>query len=418
MRVHDTDAFRVDGMVRLVELATSGEPLHETLQAMCKELSLIGHADVVSVYLRERDEGGDRLVLRANVGFPDSAVGRVVLAPGEGIVGTAAEVMRPISTSVAQEDSHYKHFPQIGEEAFPSLVAVPLQCGNCGRGVLVMQRSEAASFSDGEVALAQALAVPFALAIERAEADTPTHARSARLLGTTLVPGNALGRAAMLGTLESMRSAEGEDVGMQPAEAFEAVIEQLRRALRKIDPLLPSQQRRELAFFATLLDDQRLRSLLDKITERFGPLAGLRQLARHYASVSTGPAREPLMEQRAFETENLCLLVATRAMGRPLPGRGSVLVVAERLSAMVALAAVTSGCEGIIAASALDIDELGVAIARAGKVPVIAAVPGLFSWVRPGDTLRLDAEEGSETGAVRVNPPATAIRSYRRESKD
>src|SRR5690349_2114465 len=113
MHVHERDDLRVDGILRLIEAASDPGPLPKVLQRMCKHAATIAHADVVSVYVREQSNDGDTLVLRANVGFPATAIGKVTLALGEGIVGTAAEVMRPISAQVAQEDEHYKHVPEL-----------------------------------------------------------------------------------------------------------------------------------------------------------------------------------------------------------------------------------------------------------------------------------------------------------------
>src|SRR5262245_34644679 len=108
MHVHERDDLRVDGILRLIEAASEPGTLQKVLQSMCAHTATIAHADVVSVYVRDQADEGDFLVLRANVGFPASAIGKVRLALGEGITGTAAEVMRPISAQVAQEDAHYK----------------------------------------------------------------------------------------------------------------------------------------------------------------------------------------------------------------------------------------------------------------------------------------------------------------------
>ena len=204
MHVHERDDLRVDGILRLIEAASEPGSPAQVLQNMCKHVAVIGHADVVSVYVREQHDDADWLVLRANVGFPSSAIGKVRLAIGEGITGTAAEVMRPISAQIAEEDSHYKHVPELGEERFPSLLAIPLLVRGAVAGVLVLQRGEAAAFADTEVALGTALATTFSHALEHRGDVGRAPARSARLTGTALSDGTALGRASMLGTLEAL----------------------------------------------------------------------------------------------------------------------------------------------------------------------------------------------------------------------
>lgn len=413
MHVHERDDLRIDGILRLIEAASESGPLSKVLQRLCEHAATIAHADVVSVYVREQSDAGDFLVLRANVGFPTAMIGQVRLSMGEGITGTAAEVMRPISAQIAQEDAHYKHVPGLGEERFPSLLAIPLLVRGAVAGVLVLQRGEAAAFGDTEVALGTALATTFALALERRGDASRTPSRSARLTGTALVSGTALGRAIMLGTLEALRPAvsSGSSGPSQNVEAaFDAMAGILRKAGRKVQGELSPAARGLLESLLLMLDDQRLRTTAVERCGKHGIAPGLKQVAREYAvaTFASGSA-DPLLEQRAIEIENLCLLVATSASGLPLPSPGEVLVVAERLPAMAALTVVGGRAAAVVASGPLESSALGVEIARAAAVPVLANVAGLFAWVRPEDTLLVDAAQA----LLRVNPPATTIARYR-----
>lgn len=412
MHVHERDDLRVDGILRLIESASESGTLNKVLQKMCGHAATIAHADVVSVYVREQSDAGDFLVLRANIGFPSSAIGTVRLALGEGIVGTAAEVMRPISAQVAQEDAHYKHVPELGEERFPSLLAIPLLARGSVAGVLVLQRGEAAAFGDAEVALGTALATTFAHAIEHRDHPGRAPARSARLNGTVVVPGTALGRGLMLGTLEALHPARG---GVAASEsdvdhAFTAIATILRKAEKRVQATLEPAARGSLEILLLMLDDQRLRTIAAERCQKLGLAPGFRQVAREYAVATySGRASDPMLEQRAIEVESLCLLLATSACGLPLPSPGEVLIVAERLTAMAALTVIGGRAAAIVASAPLEDDSLGVKVARAGAVPVLSNVAGLFAWVRPEDTLLVD---GSQS-IVRVNPPATTIARYR-----
>jgi phosphotransferase system enzyme I (PtsP) len=412
MHVHERDDLRVDGILRLIEAASEQGPLSKVLQRMCGHAATIAHADVVSVYVREQSNEGDYLVLRANIGFPDSAIGKVRLALGEGITGTAAEVMRPISAQVAQEDKHYKHVPELGEERFPSLLAIPLVVRGLTAGVLVMQRSEAAAFAETEVALGTALATTFSHALEHRGDASRTPARSARLHGQIVVPGTALGRALMLGTLEALRpQRSGNPEPEQRIErAFEDVSTIVRKAERRVLSELPVTARDALESLLMMLEDQRLRTIAIERCQKHGIASGLKQVAREYAVATyVASAGDPLIEQRAIEVENLCLLLAASANGHPLPSPGEVLVVAERLTAITALCVIGGRAAAVVAGGALPEDSLGVAVARAAAIPVLADVAGLFAWVRPDDTLLVDCI----AGILRVNPPATTIARYR-----
>jgi signal transduction protein with GAF and PtsI domain len=108
MFVHERGNRSLDGLFRLIEVAGQPSPLEEVLSAICEQVAAVAPADVVSIYVRDEHEGESGFTLRANVGFPEDAVGRVRLRLGEGIVGFVAERMRPVSVETAERDEHFK----------------------------------------------------------------------------------------------------------------------------------------------------------------------------------------------------------------------------------------------------------------------------------------------------------------------
>src|SRR4051812_28199504 len=194
IQVHHRGDRGVDGILRLIELASHDGPIETMLSAMCDEVAAIAAAEIASVYVREGD--GDVLVMRGNHGFPESAIGHTSLAVGEGITGVVAEGMRPGSAANAAAESADKHVPGLGEEKFPVFAGVPLIGGGAAIGVLVMQRRKK-PFSADEVTLATALGAPVTLAIERRRASA---VRSARLVGHARGGGIVLGRAGVVPT--------------------------------------------------------------------------------------------------------------------------------------------------------------------------------------------------------------------------
>lgn len=418
MQIHKNDDWRVDGILRLIEEARKPGPLPAVLKTMCEQVAVIAHADVVSVYVRETTTDGDVLVMRANIGFPAAAIGHVRLRLGEGITGTAAEVMRPISASIGAEDSHYKFIPELGEEKFPSFLAIPLFVRGAAAGVLVLQRSEANAFTSAEVALSTALATTFAHALEGSKTSDSTELapRSARLVGVSCVQGVALGRALMLGTLEAIRERAMtiSDTAVAAQKGFADITGIVRRGVRRLEQKLSAADLRRLRSYSLMLDDQRLRDTVQQQCGKLGLVSGLKQVAREYAVATyvTGEA-DPLLEERATEVETLCLLVAAAACQFPLPSAGSVLIVAERLTAVAALTVAALNGAAIVASGHLEQDSLSLAVARAAGIPVLCDIPGLFAWVRPDDSVLVDADRG----VLRVNPPATQIARYRHNNK-
>lgn len=420
MQVHGSEDRRIDGILALIEESSRVAPLPEILERMCMQVAQIAHAEVVSVYVREEESARQVFVLRANVGFPREMLGNVKLELGEGITGFAAECLRPVSAAVAQQDTHYKHVPNLGEEQFPSFLSLPLVMGGQAMGVLNLQRKEGGDFTPAEVALCAALATPFTLALDRASNrasnDPAELGRSARLSGIPLGQGRAMGKAQSMLTFRALREPTGP--GLRARECVQAALgrvsDQVMRTLARLDTELLPDDRRALAALQVTLQDQRLLSLMAESSAELGVVTGLRKVARDYVAapymLSGEGAIDPWLSARAGEIEDLCLWIAAEASddgGGPMPGMVSVM--AERLGAFALIWSIARGVSAVVVGGNVDPKSLPAALARAAKLPTVAEVAGLFAWVRTGDTLLVDADQG----VVRVNPSASMLAQVR-----
>jgi phosphotransferase system enzyme I (PtsP) len=437
VRVHERGGDRaIDGILRLVEEASRERPLPDVLATLCAEIAGIMRAPIASVYLREEDDAGDIvLVMRANVGFPAEAVGRVSLRLGEGITGFVAQNLRPASVAVAETETHYKHVPGLGEEQFPCFAAVPvLVAGTCA-GVLVLQRKAGDPFDVAAVALTTAMATFVALALERARARAADGegargpaGQSARLSGVGVAAGEAIGRAEPLAgwsTLEAraaLRAATSEQDAPASTEArvrnaFATLGKDLVRAERRLASQLAPEAARALPGLLLVLEDERLVELAVEAANEQGVALGLKRVAREYAFApyragaggrgGPGPA-DAWLTDRAAEIEDLCLLAAARALELRVPGPGAVVMAPERLGAFLTLAAAAHRAAAIVVDAPLPtgaVGTLGAQLAVAAELPVVADVAGLFAWARAGDPVLVDGTRG----IVRINPPASAI---------
>jgi phosphotransferase system enzyme I (PtsP) len=406
IHVHHRGDRGVDGILRLIELASHDGPLEAMLTAMSDEIAAITGVEIASVYVVE----DDRLVMRGNHGFALSAIGTTVLAVGEGLTGLVAECMRPVSAAQAATEAAYKHVPGLGEEQFPVYAGVPLISGGAVVGVLVMQRRKK-PFAADEVTLATALGAPITLAIERRRA---TAVRSARLSGTAHGGGVVLGRAGIVPTTtavaDALRAASADANGssnvLRSATELDRILARLRddlgRALKKLGDSDNDEIGTVLDRFTLSLCDQRLR---ERLLAAAGDPSGLRAVAKDYvrASVRLGSG-----EDRVLEIEELCALIGMTADARSSARTGSVWI-ADRVGAVMAVAAVARGASALVTADAAT--PTAIAIARAARLPLVTGVPGLFGWARAGDLLAVDGE----TGTVLVHPAPTEIERLRRE---
>ena len=420
MQVYGSEDRRIDGILALIEESSRVAPLPEVLQRMSEQVAQIAHAEVVSVYVREQEGDHPILILRANVGFSREMIGNVKLELGEGITGFAAECLRPVSSALAQRDQHYKHVPELGEERFPTFLSLPLVIGGRAIGVLNLQRREGGDFSPAEVALAAALATPFTLALDRATnraTPQPEHdlGRSARLTGVLVSTGQTMGKAQGSLTFRALVEPAGPGAAARELvdDAVTRVSEQIARTTARLDAELTPDSRRALAGLQVTLQDQRLLSLLGNTCAELGVVAGLRKVARDYVAapymIGGEGSVDPWMSARAGEIEDLCLWLAGEATHDAGPGPGSISVIAERLGAFTVIWALARGVSGIVVGANVEADSLAAGLARAGKLPIVSEVAGLFAWVRSGDTVLVDASQG----VVRVNPSASVLAQYR-----
>jgi phosphoenolpyruvate-protein kinase (PTS system EI component) len=129
----------------------------------------------------------------------------------------------------------------------------------------------------------------------------------------------------------------------------------------------------------------------------------LRAVAKEYARAPYrlgGLAFDP---SQVAEIEELCALLGdTRAL-KP----GSIWI-ADRVNAVVAIAAVARGAAAIVASDAIA--PCAIAIARAAQLPAVSGVTGLFGWARPNDLLAIDGDGGT----VLVHPAQAEIERLKR----
>jgi phosphotransferase system enzyme I (PtsP) len=425
-QVHDTGDRTLDGIFRLIGFGEREQPLEEVLTAMCGDIASIARADIASIYVREGQGDSEHFTMRGNVGFPREALGRVQLGRGEGITGFAADRLRPVSVDIADRDEHFKYIPGLGEERFPVLLAVPVLRGGAAAGVLVLQRRANAAFTPEEVVLATALAAVINHALERGEERERQRAqeadrRTVRLSGVSIVGGAAMGRAEVLPTLAALARTEARG-DLTTATNLEATLQRLRAVLRRAAEAaaesLAGPAAREIVSLSLILDDERFRGRLAEACVAPAPIKALSELARAYARVpfsaaSGDEATTELLGARAAEIEDLCVLAhATTAGSRPLVRAGAILV-SEDLRLFSTAYAIAAGASAFVVDGDVRADGGPAALARAAGRPMLGSASGVFSWLRPGDLVVVDAD----AGMVRVNPPATTVASFRNATR-
>ncbi len=156
-------------LTETIEAVNSTLDLEEVLALVARKVAAALGADACFVYLY--DARVDELVLRATHGTGvDELTLRPRLRPGEGITGSAAAARAPVAISEqAHLDPRFKHFPNLPEDEYESILAVPILARGAElEGALNVRTRAARAFPEEEVELLLAIAAQVAQSIEHA----------------------------------------------------------------------------------------------------------------------------------------------------------------------------------------------------------------------------------------------------------
>jgi GAF domain-containing protein len=165
---------------QIVSTVASSLELSEVLRAVVKLMSDASGVHACFAYLREDD---DRLVLRAASPPYERQAGKVVMERGEGLAWWAVERSEPaFIRENALADPRTKYFPELEEEKFQSLLALPV-IARSGEviGVITAHTEAPREFSDDEVDFLVTSASLVASAIENARMYEEARLRVAEL---------------------------------------------------------------------------------------------------------------------------------------------------------------------------------------------------------------------------------------------
>jgi two-component sensor histidine kinase len=152
-----------------IAAVNSSLDLQEVLELVADGVSEALATDACFVYLY--DERADELVLRATHGTRvEELTRRPRMRPGEGITGVAAAERAPVMIpSKAHLDPRFKLFPNLPEDEYESILAVPILAREKLEGALNVRTREPRVFTEPEIDLLVAIASQVAQTIEHAK---------------------------------------------------------------------------------------------------------------------------------------------------------------------------------------------------------------------------------------------------------
>ncbi|MEI8307550.1 MAG: GAF domain-containing protein [Chloroflexales bacterium] len=177
-------ASELDGLHRIISAANSTLDLDTSLQTVVETVAQVVGVQACSVYLYDKHR--DELVLRAVRGLNDAAVGQVVTKLGTGVTGWAAQLGHPVSVRDVWQETRFNIEPQLGEEPFRSILAVPIVLFSAERfqfsadklqGVISVQTVGPRDFSQEEISFVEVAAGELAFFIANAQLYQQTDER-------------------------------------------------------------------------------------------------------------------------------------------------------------------------------------------------------------------------------------------------
>jgi signal transduction histidine kinase len=163
-----SDSQRLDELTFLAEvarLAASARTWDELMGTIIDRARAASRAEVVSLYLMDRD--GTGVTLAATNGLDQHAVGVARLRLGQGITGLVARERMPITTLDVKEDPRFAWIRGVDQARFTSMCSVPLIWNDQVVGVLNVQTVERRDFAAVDVRFLETLAGLLAGMVEK-----------------------------------------------------------------------------------------------------------------------------------------------------------------------------------------------------------------------------------------------------------
>ena len=163
-RLADREA-EIEALRRISEATGAAFASEEMLQSIAEIAMRITDADICHIFLF--DENREELVLRAATGDHEF-IGKIRLKLGEGITGWVARERRPVAIHrEAYKDHRFKLYPQLNEEQYESMLAVPLMVNNEVIGVISVRTRKPKEYKQEQIRLLSGIASHLAGALQQ-----------------------------------------------------------------------------------------------------------------------------------------------------------------------------------------------------------------------------------------------------------
>ena len=255
---------------KIVQEVNSAKDLKAALGIIVLRVKEAMGSQVCSVYLLDPET--NRFVLMATEGLNKRSIGKVSMAPNEGLVGLVGTREEPLNLENAADHPRYRYFAETGEERYASFLGAPIIHHRRVVGVLVIQQKERRQFDEGEEAFLVTMSAQLAGVIAHAEATGSIRGlgrqgkgiQEAKFVGVPGSPGAAVGTAVVMlppADLDVVPDKTVDDIDAE-IKLFKTALEGVRADMRNLSTKLATQLRPEeralFDVYQMMLDDASL----------------------------------------------------------------------------------------------------------------------------------------------------------------
>ena len=407
---------------KIVQEVNAAKDLKAALGIIVQRVREAMGSQVCSVYLLDPET--NRFVLMATEGLNKRSIGKVSMAPNEGLVGLVGTREEPLNLEHASEHPRYRYFAETGEERYASFLGSPIIHHRKVMGVLVIQQKEQRKFDEGEEAFLVTMSAQLAGVIAHAEATGSIRGlgkqgkgiQEAKFVGVPGSPGAAVGTAVVVlppADLEVVPDKTVDDIAAELTlfnNALEGVRSDMRALSAKMATQLRPEERALFDVYLMMLEDAALGNEVVKVI-RTGQWAqgALRQVIGEHIN------RFELMDdaylrERASDVKDLgrrLLAYLQQARQQTLVYPDNCILVSEELSPAM-LGEVPEGkLVGLVSVQGSGNSHVAI-FARAMGIPTVMGVVDLPYSKIDGIQLIVDGYHGE----VFTNPSELLRKQY------
>ena len=407
---------------KIVQEVNAAKDLKAALSIIVQRVKEAMGSQVCSVYLLDPET--NRFVLMATDGLNKRSIGKVSMAPSEGLVGLVGSREEPLNLEDAASHPRYRYFAETGEERYASFLGAPIIHHRRVMGVLVVQQKERRQFDEGEEAFLVTMSAQLAGVIAHAEATGSIRGlgrqgkgvQEAKFIGVPGAPGAAVGTAVVVlppADLNVVPDRSVDDIAAE-LELFDKALGWVREDMQELSEKLATQLRKEeralFDVYLMMLEDAALGNEVRKII-RTGQWAqgALRQVVldhvKRFELMDDAYLRERASDVRDLGRRLLAYLQEERKTSLVYPD--NTILVSEELSPAM-LGEVPEGkLVGLISVTGSGNSHVAI-FARAMGIPTVMGVVDLPYSKIDGIKLIVDGYHGE----VFTNPSELLSKQY------